>query len=151
MPVTSERRADSAGIDSGIARSKRSDCFVSSFRFGVSAGAPPSKASTWSARTSGSTTSSARRARSSPSWADAGAARGEGAENARAGGRRAAAAQQAPPVTVERSPADHAFRRCANCGSVPPASSSRMRQYLSTSSGCSAATSVSSCGSFLRS
>ena len=46
MPVTSERRAGSAGIDSGIARSKRSDFFVSSFRFGVLAGAPPSNAST---------------------------------------------------------------------------------------------------------
>ena len=67
MPVTSERRADSAGIDSGIARSKRSDFLVSSFRFGVFAGEPPSNASTWSARTSGSTTSSALVAWSSPS------------------------------------------------------------------------------------
>jgi hypothetical protein len=46
MPVTSARRAESAGIDSGIARSKRNEFFVSSFRLGVSAGEPPSNAST---------------------------------------------------------------------------------------------------------
>ena len=46
MPVISARRAGSAGIDSGIARSKRSESLVSSSRFGVFAGEPPSKAST---------------------------------------------------------------------------------------------------------
>ena len=48
------------------------------------------------------------------------------------------------------SSAEHGFAALRlNCGSVPPASSSRMRQYLSTSSGCWSATSTSSSGSFL--
>ena len=136
MPVTSARRADSAGIDSGIARSKRSDFFVSSFRFGVFAGAPPSNASTWSARTSGSTTSSAPRPRSSPELGGGRPAAASEPSTPAPAARRAAAAQQAP--ARERHPPITAlpvFR--PNCGSVPPASSSRMRQYLSTSSGCS--------------
>ena len=58
MPVTSARRTGSAGIDSGMARSKRSESPVRSSRLGVSAGESPSNAFTWLARTSGSTTSS---------------------------------------------------------------------------------------------
>ena len=61
MPVISARRAEIPGIDSGTARSKRSESPVRSFRLGVSAGEPPSKASTWSWRTSGSTTSTTLR------------------------------------------------------------------------------------------
>ena len=92
MPVTSARRADTAGIDSGIARLARSDFPVRSFRFGVFAWPPSLKAPTWLERTSGSTTITTPRARSSPSFAAAGAAPAERPEHAGAGGGRAAAA-----------------------------------------------------------
>ena len=96
MPVTSARRADSAGIDSGIARSNRSEFFVSSFRLGVFAGASPSKASTWLGaderqhdhdRAAPAVVAQLRRGRRRG---------GERPEHAGAGGRRAAASQQAP-------------------------------------------------------
>ena len=147
MPVTSARRADSAGIDSGIARSKRSDFLVSSFRFGVFGG----RAALERVHVVGADERQHHEERAAPAvvpeLGGGGPSGRERAEHARSGGARAAPSQQAP--ARERHPPSTAlppFR--LNCGSVPPASSSRMRQYLSTSSGCWSATSTSSSGSF---
>ena len=66
-------------------------------------------------------------------------------EEPRARGARAAALQEG--AAADQPPITALVPLGANCGSVPPASSSSTRQSRSTTSGCSSATSVSSSGS----
>ena len=76
----------------------------------------------------------------------------QSAEHARAHGAGSASPQQAAASKPRPHPPITAFAPLdPNCGSVPPASSSRTFQSMSTISGLPAATSRSSCGSRRRS